>query len=260
MQPALLVSIHDVSPSTLETSRRVVRMVVARGVPLGALTVLVIPQHEDGPTLETDAPTCRWLHDLADAGASLCLHGLTHRMAGVARGPWQWLWAHGFARGQGELYLGDGADCQARLDVARAILQRCGLADRVHGFVPPAWLLSPAAAEAVSRAGFAYLEELGGIRVGAALHARRLIGFGSLNAVESRVTAAHAWLQSHRPPADTRLAIHPADWHRASTRRAIDRTLRRLLPVSRPMNYVDYLDAKGPVPSPRAAQPDVRLA
>jgi len=259
VQPALLVSIHDVSPLTLETSRRLVRIVVAHGVPLRALTVLVIPQHEDGPTLDDDPPTCRWLHELADAGACLCLHGLTHRMAGTARSPWKWLWARGFARGQGELYLIDRADCERRLETARTIIKRCGLADHVHGFVPPAWLLSKAAADVVRGAAFAFNEQLSGIRVDDAFLARRLIGFGSLSEVESRVTSAFAWLQSHRGPSDTRLAIHPADGQRASTLRAIDRTLRRLLPRSQPMNYVDFLDSHARSLRPLDVQPNTRL-
>jgi predicted deacetylase len=244
MQPALLVSIHDVSPLTLEASQHLVRIVAAHGVAQHALTVLVIPKHEDGPALDADLPTCRWLHHLAEAGACLCLHGLTHRMSGAGRGPWEWIWAQGFARGQGELYLSDGADCERRLEVARTIIKRCGLADKVHGFVPPAWLLSPAAADIVLDFGFAFHERLAGICAGDALLARRLISFGSLSAVESRVTAAYAWLQSHARPCDTRLAIHPADGRRASTCRAIDRTLRRLLPRTRPMNYVEFLASK----------------
>jgi predicted deacetylase len=260
LQPALLVSIHDVSPLTLEASQRLVCMVAAHGVALHALTVLIIPQHEDGPTLDTDLPTCRWLHHLVKEGACLCLHGLTHRMSGAARGPGEWLWSRGFARGQGELYLSDRADCERRLDMARAIIKRCGLADKVHGFVPPAWLLSPAAADVVLDVGFAFHERFAGIRAGDALLARRLIGFGSLSAVESRVTAAYAWLQSHARPRDTRLAIHPADAQRASTRRAIDRTLRRLLPRTRPMNYVEFLASKGTGRSRLDLQPPARPA
>src|SRR5436190_4599763 len=107
MQPALLLSIHDVSPLTLEASRHLVRIVGEQGVAPQALTVLVIAQHENGPPLDSDLPTCRWLHELADTGACLCLHGLTHRMTGRARGPREWIWAQGFARGQGELYLSD---------------------------------------------------------------------------------------------------------------------------------------------------------
>jgi len=241
VRPALLVSIHDVSPLTLAHSRRMVALMQELGVPLRALTLLVIPRHEDGVALDEDAATCRWLQELAEAGACLCLHGFSHRMTGAASNPWQWLWARVFARGQGELYLSSTADCEQRLDAARATLRRAGLGGSTHGFVPPAWLLSPAAAVVVDNAGFAFHEGLSGIHVGGAVRARRLIGFGSLSAIESALTAAHAWLQSHRPAADTRLALHPADLDRALSLTAIGRTVRRLLPRTRPLNYLEFI-------------------
>jgi predicted deacetylase len=160
--PSLLVSIHDVSPATLDASRRLVDRVLAHEVPLRALTVLVIPKHDDGKALDADLPTCQWLRELADAGACLCLHAMSNRMTGRPRNPWQWIWAHGFARGQGELYLSDAVDSRTRIASARAIIERCGLGGDVHGFVPPAWLLSPAARKVVEGAGFAFHERLSG--------------------------------------------------------------------------------------------------
>jgi predicted deacetylase len=246
----LLVSIHDVSPLTLEASRRMVDLAVACGVPLDALTVLVIARHEDRAPLDEDSPSRNWLRGLADAGACLCLHGFTHRMSGQVRSPWQWAWARGFARGQGELYLSDAADCERRLEAARAIICRAGLVGDVHGFVPPAWLLSPAASGVVRQAGFAFHERLCGIFAGDVILAHRLIGFGSLSAFEARMTAAHAWLQSHRRPADTRLAIHPADVRRGDAVEAIRCTLRRLLPRLTPMNYMTFLQSQHAAASP----------
>jgi predicted deacetylase len=250
VKPALLVSVHDVSPLTLEASRRMVDLAVSNGVPLNALTVLVIPRHEDRAPLDEHSSTRDWLHGLAEAGACLCLHGFTHRMSGQARSPWQWAWARGFARGQGELYLSDAADCERRLEAARAIICRAGLGGDVHGFVPPAWLLSPAASGVVRQAGFAFHERLCGIFAGDVILAHRLIGFGSLSAFEARMTAAHAWLQSHRRPADTRLAIHPADVRRDDTVEAIRCTLRRLLPRLTPMNYMAFLRSHPAAASP----------
>lgn len=241
MKPALLVSIHDVSAATVDVSRRIVDRVDALGVPLRALTLLVIPKHDDDEPLDACLPTCRWLRELADAGACLCLHGLTHRMSGRARHPWQWLWARGFARGQGEFYLSDDGDSRARIDAARAIVERCGLSDAVHGFVPPAWLLSPAAQRVVENAGFAFYERLAGIRAGDATRARRLIGFGSLSALESCASSVHAWVQSQRRAVDTRLAIHPADAECARSWQAIERTLGRLLPRTQALNYTEFL-------------------
>jgi len=227
-----------------------VDLAVSSGVPLSALTILVIPRHEDRTPLDEDACSRDWLLGLANAGACLCLHGFTHRMSEPVRSPWQWAWAHGFARGQGELYLSDAADCERRLEAARAILHRAGLGGEVHGFVPPAWLLSSVAGGVVRQAGFEFHEELRGIFAGDAILARRLIGFGSLNAFEARITSAHAWLQSHRRPEDTRLAIHPADVRRGHAIDSIRCTLRRLLLRLTPMNYMTFLESQHAAPAP----------
>ncbi len=241
VEPALLVSIHDVSPLTLEASRGAVDLALRAGVGIDALTILVIPCHDGQAPLDAHRETVDWLRRLADGGACLCLHGWTHRMSGRPRNPWQWAWARGFARGQAELYLSDADDCRRRLDAALAAIDRAGLADAVHGFVPPAWLLSDAAHRVVRQAGFSFYEQLSGISVGDAMLARRLIGFGSLSAIEACATAAHAWLQSQRRPVDTRLAIHPADVARSSISRTVQRTIRRMVPQMTAMNYMTFL-------------------
>lgn len=240
-RPALLVSIHDVSPLTVESSRRAVELAVSAGVPRSALTVLVIPRHEDRAPLDEYPPTRDWVRSLVDAGVCLCMHGLTHQMSGQVRNPWKWALARGFARGQGELFVCDTADCERRLEAARAVFRRAGLEAEVRGFVPPAWLLSPEALLAVKRAGFTFYERLTGIVYRDVIRARRLIGFGSLTGTEAHVTAGYARLQSRRPPADTRFAIHPADVERSSSVEAIRANLRRLLDNLEPMNYMDFL-------------------
>jgi len=244
-QPALLVSIHDVSPLTLESSRRAVELAESAGVPRSTLTMLVIPRHDDRAPLDEHPPTRDWLRGLADQGVCLAMHGLTHRMLGRTRNPWRWAWAQGFARGQGEFFLTDAADCERRLHASRTIFRRAGLEGALWGFVPPAWLLSPGALRAVKRAGFTFYERMGGIVHHDAVRARRLIGFGSLTGPEARLTAGYAHWQSTRPAQDTRFAIHPADLERLYSVGAARRALGRLLDKLEPRNYADFLRRVG---------------
>jgi len=169
------------------------------------------------------------------------MHGLTHRMLGRARTPSGWFRAHLFARGQGEFFRCDAADAERRLAEARAIFRRAGLESAMSGFIPPAWLLSRAAREVVDRAGFEFYEVFDGIVYQGRRLAPRVIGWGSLSEIEARATAIYAAIQSFLPPADTRLAIHPADMARPSQRRAVRRVVARLLRRLRPINYRDYL-------------------
>jgi predicted deacetylase len=243
--PALLVSLHDVSPLTLEPSQEAVRLLEDLGVGPAQLSVFVIPFHEGKTPLDQHPPTVAFLRDLADRGARLVMHGLTHRMTGRAWTPAGLCRAHLFARGQGEMYRCTTADAEARIDQARDILARAGLSSAAQAFVPPAWLLSAAAHAVVAAAGFEFFELFGGIIYRKQRLARRVIGWGSLGELEARVTALYAELQHRLPPVDTRLAVHPVDITRGSQRRAIARVVGRLLPRLRPLSYTDYLAQSG---------------
>jgi predicted deacetylase len=247
--PALLVSLHDVSPLTVDACAAAIAMLRELGIGADALTVFAIPHHEGMTTIDAHAPTVAFLRGLADSGACLAMHGLTHRMPGRAWSPTGIVLAHVFARGQGELYKSDAADAQRRLDEGAALLRRAGLEDATRAFVPPAWQLSRAAREVVERAGFEFYEVFGGIVPGAGRRAappraRRLIGWGSLNPIEATATAIWATAQSLRPLADLRLAIHPADMRRPGQVRAVRRVLERLLPRMRALSYRAYLQAQ----------------
>lgn len=241
--PALLVSLHDVSPLTLGACEQALALLRGCGLGASELTVLVIPRHEDRVAVDQHPPTVRFLRALADGGARLVMHGLTHRMPGRAFTPAGIFQAHVFARGQGELYRTGAAEAARKLEEGAEILRRAGIEEAARAFVPPAWLLSQAARAVVRDGPFDFYELFGGIVRGGRLHARRVIGWGSLGAVEAAATAAYAWAQCQLPPADTRLAVHPADMHRPGQRRAIQRALARLLPRMRPASYASFLGA-----------------
>lgn len=239
--PALLVSVHDVSPLTLEQSRQAVEMAVAAGVPVAALTVLVIPRHEDRIAVDQHPATSHWLAKLAGEGAHLVMHGYTHRMMGRCYSPQGLAWAHGFARGQGEFYRCSAAETKLRLDRGRAILEAAGLGQATSSFVPPAWLLSTAAREVVRKEGFDFYEEMGGIVVNQDILARRLLGWGSLSMIEATATSWWAAIQRTRRAKDTRLAIHPADVVNRTSLASIRTCLAGLLPRTKPLNYRSFL-------------------
>ncbi|HEY8925751.1 MAG TPA: DUF2334 domain-containing protein, partial [Polyangia bacterium] len=190
----LLASVHDISPLTLEACQRAVALLhEAAGLVPADLTLLAIPHHEGRVRLDEDPATVDWLRTMADAGATVVLHGLTHRMPRPTFNPARFAAAYGFARGQGELCCVQGEDAARRLDEGRAILRRVGLEDAGTRFVPPAWLLSRAARAAVGAAGFGWIELFDGLHGqglgGAGSRPLRLIGWGSLNPLEAAATA-----------------------------------------------------------------------
>ena len=241
--PRALISLHDVSPLTLAECRQAVQLFREVGLEPSRLTAFVIARHEGGRAIDEDPATLRFVHELGDAGATLVMHGLTHRMSGRAWTPAGWLRAHVFARGQGEFFRCDAADTERRLEQARAIFRRAGLGSALRGFIPPAWLLSPAAHQVVQRAGFEFYELFGGIQHRGRRLVPRVIGWGSLSAIEARATAVYADLASWLPPVDTRIAVHPADMKLPSQRRAVKRVLSRVLTRAQALSYDAYLAA-----------------
>jgi predicted deacetylase len=241
---SLLISLHDVSPLTLPDCEEAVALLSRLGIGPAVLTVLVVPHHERKIAVDAHPETVRFLRTLEDAGARLVMHGLTHRMERRAWTPAGFFRAHFFARGQGELHNCDDAEASRRLDEGTGILRRAGLEAATTAFVPPAWLLSPAARAVVADRGFDFYEVFGGIVHRDRSLARRVIGWGSLNPVEAGATALYAGLQSLRAGVDTRLAIHPADMRRPGQRRAIARVVSRLAGRMRAESYTTYLSAR----------------
>jgi len=241
--PRALISLHDVSPLTLEECRQALELLGGVGLSPAQLSCFVIPRHEDARAIDQEPDTLRFLGQLAGQGATLVMHGLTHRMPGRARSPLGWFRGHLFARGQGEFFRCDAADAERRLAEGRAIFRRAGLESALRGFIPPAWLLSPAALQVVRGAGFEFYELFGGIQHRGRQLVPRVIGWGSLSGIEARATALYADLQSRLPARDLRVAVHPADMRRPSQRRAITRVLKRLLQDAHPVSYDTYLAA-----------------
>ena len=238
---SLLISIHDVSPLTLSECEQAVALLAELGIGASALTVLAIPNHEGRAPLDAHPPTIEFLRDLEEGGACPVMHGLTHRMSGRAWTPPGFFRAHLFARGQGEFHASDTAEAHRMLDEGAAILRRAGLERASRSFVPPAWLLSPAARAVVAERGFDFYERFNGIIHHGNRYARRVIGWGSLSAIEAFATSIYADLQSATSNVDVRVAIHPADMRRPRQKRAIGRAVARLLSRMHPQSYTTYL-------------------
>jgi predicted deacetylase len=253
--PLLLASIHDVSPLTLVDCQQAVALLQqAAGIFPSSLTLLVIPDHEGRARLDQDRLTVRWLRAMADAGATLAMHGLTHRMPRRSRNPLRFPVEYGFARGQGEFYGLDAVETRDRLAQAKTILRQAALDDATRRFVPPAWLLSKTGRQVIEAAGFDWFELYDGLHGAEGARALRLIGWGSLNPIEAAATIVFSAWQSRRAAADTRLCVHPADLRRSVVRKHIQATVRHLRQELTPLNYADYLTAR-PLGRAAAATP-----
>ena len=278
----LVVSVHDVCPRTWAATQQILLALDSLGVRRRSL--LVIPAEPGGATDECPR-FARWLQFRQGEGDEMVLHGYYHgrppagpipdpplsplgKGGSVAGGdlqhspPYQGgagggpgtgpprqdrlagLLDAALARGAGEFLHLDHAAAAVRLAAGRERLARCGL--QADGFVAPAWLYSPAAAQAVADAGFRYLTthlRLRDLRDGVDLWS-----FGTSNRpgtwcwdyVGRGVNEGFCWL--HRPLPLIRIGIHPADLDHARPFRHTLSLLRRLLAAGRrPVAYRDCL-------------------
>jgi predicted deacetylase len=205
----LVVSIHDVAPSTAAASRRWADQLAARGVPA---TLLVIPGPWEGPPLRDDEELVAWLHERVGQGDEVAQHGWTHR-----RAPGAPTWRRGVhalaARGCAEFGSVDRREALRRLSWGRRVLDDLGFA--AVGFTPPGWLASPATRLALRELGYRYTTSHA--RITDLRNDRHVYSFvwshragGASEAVGATVLAAGT-RRVIRAGGTLRLALHPAD-------------------------------------------------
>ncbi|MBW2732975.1 MAG: DUF2334 domain-containing protein [Deltaproteobacteria bacterium] len=153
----MTVEVHDVTPALWPEVHSLVHQLTCLGVPHP--TLLVVPEYEEREgrrwDLREQPHFVEWLKGLAESGAEIVQHGLTHRASGPHPGGIRAaLMHHVYSRGCAEFADLDFISARKRLRRGRRILEDCGLTSL--GFVAPAWQQSEQALAAVAAEGFAY--------------------------------------------------------------------------------------------------------
>lgn len=155
--PALVVSLHDVSPLTYDRCTRIIAELSALGAKRTSL--LVIPNHHSrGHFL--DAPElCAWLRERAAEGHEIVTHGYFHRRERRKKeGFVQRMTTQVYTADEGEFYDIDREHAAELVRRANEELQKVGL--NPCGFIAPAWLLSQAGEDALRELGCEYTTRL----------------------------------------------------------------------------------------------------
>src|SRR5438094_3474466 len=74
---ALIVSLHDVAPSTQEVSNNIISELTRRGV--RTCSLLVVPDYHYEGLFSKDRQFVSWLRDLEADGYEIVIHGYSHR-------------------------------------------------------------------------------------------------------------------------------------------------------------------------------------
>jgi predicted deacetylase len=239
---SLVVSVHDVAPSTLDEVRWLLAQLDGLGV---RPRVLKVVPNENG---SGDLRGCPALVDLlqreAAQGAEIVLHGYTHRAVGPYRGPWA-------ERLRARLFAGDAAEflslnppmMAARLDAGRRILAESGL--RTDAFCAPAWLAPPELPELLRGLGFHHL--IGMATVSDLGSRRRLrmpwLGYMGAGAFQERLLGViGAGTRCAGPILPViKIFLHPQAAPTSAACARVLRTLAGLLHERRPVTYAQLL-------------------
>lgn len=258
-RPALIVSLHDVSPLTRD---RVSDMLSdLKDIGVSRTSLLVIPNHHHKALMLEDTGFCRWLGEVAAQGHEIVLHGYFHLRnkveaasgrlpddtkrpeAASTLGWWGRLITEHYTAGEGEFY--DLSEMEAGWRLEKGLKEFAEAGVRPCGFIAPAWLLGENAERAVKNAGFGYttrLQNFKDLSTG-----RETVSQSLVWSVRSawRRWASLRWnaLLARRLRANPllRIGLHPPDWDHPAIKKQIMELTAAALAVREAITYEDWL-------------------
>lgn len=239
--PALIVSLHDVSPLTKEAIEEMLGDLQAAGV--GRTSLLVIPNHHHRAPLAGDAGFCSWLREKEAAGHEIVLHGYYHKRPKSASGFAARLVTEHYTAGEGEFFDLSEEAARDRLEKAKTEFAAAGF--HPTGFIAPAWLLGREAEEAVKKAGFAYttrLKNFKNLRTGEEVSSQSLVWSVRSGWRRQASLGWNAFLARRLAGGPlVRVGLHPPDWTHPAIRRQALELIRAALAGREAMTYHHYL-------------------
>jgi len=242
---SLVVSLHDVAPSTQETSRKIIAALKDAGIRTASL--LVVPNYHGGGSATEDAAFVSWLRDLEARGYEIVIHGYFHqrpRRAGERMS--EKFLTRFYTRDEGEFFDLDYDEALARISKARDEFKAARLS--AFGFVAPAWLLNAEGERAARDAGMQYTTRIASVLdlVTGDRQATRSLVYSTGSAWRRTVSlgwnAALARGLEMRELA--RLSIHPPDFETPKVWMQIRQLLERFVRTRNATTYRDWIGSQ----------------
>src|SRR5947207_6207975 len=209
----MVVSLHDVAPSTQQTANTIISELARRGVRVCSL--LVVPDYHHQGLFTRDTGFVSWLRGLEAEGHEIVIHGYFHERPRRAKETLRDQFVTRFyTQNEGEFYDLGYEEALSRIAGARDEFRAHGLKPR--GFVAPAWLLGGEAERAARDAQMEYttrLRTVCDLRSGNVFPARTLV-----YSVESnwRRPGSRTWnaalFRFQKGTSLLRISIHPFDY------------------------------------------------
>ena len=251
-QPRVAIALHDVSPSTLELSQRLIALVdsIAGNVPL---TLLVIPHHHGQQRIDRCPQFRRFIDARIAAGDEVALHGMSHRddMALRASVP-EWWRRRVLTQGEAEFAALSADDARQRIEQGLALFATCGWT--AAGFVAPAWQMSQATRAVIREFPFRYATTRSAVLWMPEDNAQAMpaLSLSARTAMRRRLSQwwAARWMQLHGRDGVIRLALHPVDAAFTDMCEVWRECLQTLLAVASPVTKSRLLETNACYRSP----------
>ncbi len=231
MTRGLVVSIHDVAPSTLEEAARW-REIVS-GLSPGPVSLLLVPRYR-GHDSWRSGPARAWARERAAGGDEIVLHGYTHLRRGGGNGA--------------ELAGRPPGGVRSLIAEGARELRIAGL--EPGGFIAPAYA-HPASADGGCRAaGLRWWATRGALRSDAGRRPLPSLGLGASTGLRRALSPAVARgaVAALAGAPVVRLDLHPADLHHRRLARSGRDLLNRLLDQDRrPITHAELWPPPCPV-------------
>lgn len=239
-KPALVVSIHDVSPAFLPQLKLILSKLKEIEVPF--LVLKVIPNFQGKNKINLFPSFIDWLKDLSLSGCEIVLHGLVHLRPSQPNKLWvnprKWL-----TQGEDEFAHLKEAEARQRINEGLRIFKEAGLT--CFGFTAPTWRLNRWTIKVLAEANFHYfttLTEVVDLRKNRRFFSPALGHQGITGWLESLMGVGNElsrlfllpWLNL------IRIVFHPRGLEHPNFKKSI-KLVKQLLPLTQPLTYSRFL-------------------
>ena len=243
---SLVISIHDVSPITWETTIALLDDLRPLGVT--KFSLLIIPDHHHQGHFLENLEFCNWLKERAARGDEIIIHGTYHqRERKLGETVIQKLITRFYTQNEGEYYDLNEESAFNAIIKSQADFNQIGL--KPSGFIAPAWLLSQPAEQALCRANCAYTTRIGyvlNLKSGTRYFSQSMV-YSVRNAWRRRVSLVWNAFLLRRLQENPllRIGIHPPDFAHPAIWHQIRESIMRGLMDRRSMTYEEWIQTYG---------------